>query len=109
MKGVIYAHYSSDNQREESIEGQLRDFACKVQCVIRSVGVAAKMRLPPGRASTFEAAGKQGCDCVTWSRKHRVGFISRQGVYEGIFVYPTPVIYNRIFSQAPISRTSNSM
>lgn len=24
MKGVIYARYSSDNQREESIEGQLR-------------------------------------------------------------------------------------
>ena len=27
MKGVIYARYSCDNQREESIEGQLRD--CK--------------------------------------------------------------------------------
>ena len=27
MKGVIYARYSSDNQREESIEGQLRE--CK--------------------------------------------------------------------------------
>lgn len=25
MKAVIYAHYSSDNQREESIEGQLRE------------------------------------------------------------------------------------
>lgn len=25
MKGVIYARYSSDNQREESIEGQLRN------------------------------------------------------------------------------------
>ncbi len=25
MRGVIYARYSSDNQREESIEGQLRD------------------------------------------------------------------------------------
>lgn len=25
MTGVIYARYSSDNQREESIEGQLRD------------------------------------------------------------------------------------
>jgi len=40
------------------------------------------MRLPPGRASTFEAAGKQGCDCVAWSRKRRTGFISRQGGYE---------------------------
>ena len=27
MTAVIYARYSSDNQREESIEGQLRD--CK--------------------------------------------------------------------------------
>lgn len=28
MTGVIYARYSSDSQREESIEGQLRE--CKV-------------------------------------------------------------------------------
>ena len=28
MTAVIYARYSSDNQREESIEGQLRE--CKV-------------------------------------------------------------------------------
>ena len=27
MNGIIYARYSSDNQREESIEGQLRE--CK--------------------------------------------------------------------------------
>ena len=33
-------------------------------CVIRSVGVAVKMPLPPGRARAFEAAGKQGCACV---------------------------------------------
>ena len=32
--------------------------------VIRSVGAAAKMRLPTWRARAFEAAGKQGCDCV---------------------------------------------
>lgn len=25
MTGVIYARYSSDNQREESIEGQIRE------------------------------------------------------------------------------------
>ena len=30
MKAVIYARYSSDNQREESIEGQLRE--CKDYC-----------------------------------------------------------------------------
>ena len=28
MRGVIYARYSSDNQREESIEGQIRE--CKI-------------------------------------------------------------------------------
>ena len=27
-------------------------------------------------------AGKQGCDCVAWSRKRRTSFSSRQGVYE---------------------------
>lgn len=27
MKAVIYARYSSDNQREESIEGQIREYA----------------------------------------------------------------------------------
>jgi len=41
-----------------------------------------KIPLPPGRARAFEAAGKQGCDCVAWSRKRRAGFVSRQGVYE---------------------------
>ena len=30
MKAVIYARYSSDNQREESIEGQLRE--CMAYC-----------------------------------------------------------------------------
>ena len=27
MKAVIYARYSSDNQREESIEGQIRELS----------------------------------------------------------------------------------
>ena len=40
------------------------------------------MPLPPGRVRAFEAAGKQGCACVAWSRKRRSVFISRQGVYE---------------------------
>ena len=47
----------------------------------------------PGRARAFEAAGKQGCDCVAWSRKHRVGFISRQGVYESPVPRPTPNLW----------------
>lgn len=28
MKAVIYARYSSDSQREESIEGQIRECTC---------------------------------------------------------------------------------
>lgn len=32
MKAVIYARYSSDNQREESIEGQLQ--SCKI-CLVQ--------------------------------------------------------------------------
>ena len=73
------------------------DFACKVKCVIRSVGVAAKIRLPPGRAKAFEAAGKQGCDCVTWSRKRRTGFISRRGVYES----PRSSFYTELVDTLP--------
>ena len=42
------------------------------------------MRLPLGRANTFEAAGKQGCDCMAWSRKRRTGFISRQGYMKAL-------------------------
>jgi len=42
------------------------------------------MPLPPDRARAFEAAGKQGYDCVTLSRKHSPVFISRRGVYENL-------------------------
>ena len=49
---------------------------------MRSVGIAVKMRLLPGRAKAFKTARKQGCDCVACSRKRRTGFISRQGGYE---------------------------
>lgn len=49
-------------------------------CVIRSVCVAVKMPLPPGRTRRFEATEKQDCVCVAWSRKRRAGFISRQGI-----------------------------
>jgi len=43
-----------------------------------------------GRASTFEAAGKQICDCVAGSHKRKAGFISRQGVYESPVPRPMP-------------------
>lgn len=37
MKAVIYARYSSDNQREESIEGQLRE--CTAYCVKNDITI----------------------------------------------------------------------
>lgn len=55
MKAVIYARYSSDSQREESIEGQLRECAAFAEKK-RYHGIAAlhrpcvfcKDRQPPG-------------------------------------------------------------
>lgn len=65
-------------------------FAFKGYCIIRSVSFAAKISLPTGKAGAFEAAGKQGYDCMAWSRKRRAGFISRQGVYESPVPHTTP-------------------
>ena len=59
------------------------------------------MPLPPGRARGFEAAGKQGCDCVAWSRKRKTGFISRQGVYEN----PHPSSYTGLRDTLSTSRS----
>ena len=39
MNAVIYARYSSDNQREESIEGQLRE--CREYAERNGMNVAA--------------------------------------------------------------------
>ena len=41
MKGVIYARYSSDNQREESIEGQIRD--CRAFAEIEAAGLSSDL------------------------------------------------------------------
>ena len=54
------------------------------------------MPLPPGRARAFEAAGKQGCACVAWSRKRRSGFIGRQGVYESPVPRPTLQLVDKV-------------
>ena len=35
MTAVIYARYSSDNQREESIEGQIREYLYSRDAVVR--------------------------------------------------------------------------
>lgn len=52
MKAVIYARYSSDNQREESIEGQLRE--CKEYAVRNGIHVLQSYidRLCPPRRTT---------------------------------------------------------
>ena len=50
MKAVIYARYSSDNQREESIEGQIDCFAktycrihfCQSKNCLRSIPLCAQ-------------------------------------------------------------------
>lgn len=40
MKAVIYARYSSDNQREESIEGQIRD--CKAYAEYNGIEIVGE-------------------------------------------------------------------
>ena len=47
-------------------------------------------KVAAGEGKGIFTAGKQGCDCVAWSRKRRTGFISRQGVYESPVPRPTP-------------------
>ena len=37
MNAVIYARYSSDNQREESIEGQLRECNDTIESIVSLV------------------------------------------------------------------------
>ena len=57
MTGVIYARYSSDNQREESIEGQLREckvFAEKNGIQISTHTLTGQCRLKPITAQIFK-------------------------------------------------------
>lgn len=52
MKAVIYARYSCGNQREESIEGQLRE--CEAYCQKNDftvVGPISTVRNPPALTS----------------------------------------------------------
>ena len=52
MKAVIYARYSSDNQREESIEGQIRectDYCKKNDITILRTYIDRAMSRPPPR------------------------------------------------------------
>ena len=71
---------------------------CEAKCSVLYVlsALPLQMPLPPGRARAFEAAGKQGCACVAWSRKRRSGFISRQGVYESPVLRPTLRLVDKV-------------
>ena len=71
MRGVIYARYSSDNQREESIEGQLREnTAYAKKNGIEIVGtyidraVSAKTDNRPEFQRMIKDSAKKGFDVV---------------------------------------------
>ena len=74
MKGVIYARYSSDNQREESIEGQLREckaFAEKndIQIVENYIDRALSARTdrrPDFQRMIKDSAGKKYEIVIVW-------------------------------------------
>ena len=74
MKGVIYARYSSDNQREESIEGQLREckaFAEKndiqiVETYIDRALSARTDRRPDFQRMIKDSAGKKFEVVIVW-------------------------------------------
>ena len=56
MTAVIYARYSSDNQREESIEGQIREctaYAEKNGITVVKPTLTAPFPLKPTTARTF--------------------------------------------------------
>lgn len=74
MKGVIYARYSSDNQREESIEGQLREckaFAEKndiqiVETYIDRALSARTDRRPDFQRMIKDSSGKKFEGVIVW-------------------------------------------
>ena len=74
MKGVIYARYSSDNQREESIEGQLREcktFAEKndiqiIETYIDRALSARTDRRPDFQRMIKDSAGKKFEVVIVW-------------------------------------------
>ena len=73
MRGVIYARYSSDNQREESIEGQIREnTAYAEKDGITIVGhyidraLSAKTDNRPEFQRMIKDSTKKGCDVLPY-------------------------------------------
>ena len=61
MKAVIYAPYSSDNQREESIKGQLREctaFAEKngIQNILNAIQMGIRTKSTKSRLEELESS-----------------------------------------------------
>ncbi|MDB7881304.1 recombinase family protein [Flavonifractor plautii] len=57
MKAVIYARYSSDSQREESIEGQLRECTAFAEkngiTVLRRLSLRRERHKPHGKGASL--------------------------------------------------------
>lgn len=69
MKAVIYARYSSENQREESIEGQIRecyDFARKNNISVIADYIASAFSAKTDRRPDFQRMIKDSTSILCW-------------------------------------------
>ena len=111
MRGVIYARYSSDNQREESIEGQIREnTAYAEKSGITIVGhyidraYSAKTDNRPEFQRMIKDSTKKGFDVVlVWKldRFSRNRYDSAR--YKAIFVYDDYIKLILTFDDKPIN------
>ena len=78
MKAVIYARYSSDSQREESIEGQLREcleFANKIgvdvvaNYIDRAMTATSDIILTPNLMGSLKNIIILSCNLIAYLRK----------------------------------------
>jgi len=72
VKAVIYARYSSDNQREESIEGQLRE--CKEFAERQNLQIVGTYIDRALSAKTDERPEFQRMDCLPQEQIHRTNY-----------------------------------
>lgn len=78
MNAVIYARYSSDNQREESIEGQLRE--CREYAVPFPVSWTVKMKKKQKETQDILSYHTQAAGCSDKARAKASG--GRQPIEE---------------------------
>ena len=87
MKAVIYARYSSDSQREESIEGQLRE--CTAFAEKNGIKIAVIGSGPAGLAFAGDMA-KYGYDVTVFEALHEIGGVLKYGIPE--FRLPNKIV-----------------